>query len=400
MNSKWKTKKLVDICSLFTDGDWIERKDQAQMGIRLIQTSNIGKGYFKNNENKARFITDYTFKKLHCKEIFMGDCLISRLPDPIGRSCILTKKDERMITAVDCTIARFDLKQIIPEFFIYYSNSHDYLSSVSQESSGATRKRISRNRLGNINIPVPPLPEQQRIINILDKAFKNIETAKANAEKNLQNTHAIFENYLQSIMTKKRQEWNKKKLIEIIKRTETFNPRKYPNFEFNYIDISSVSNITYQIEETHKIKGKDAPSRARQIVKVNDILFATVRPTLRRVVIVPKHFDGQMCSTGYCVLRSKPEVDHRFLFYSLIEKNFINTMEILQKGTSYPAVTNNEIKAQEIFFPTLSEQQRIISILDTLYTETKNLEFFYKQKIELCDALKKSFLHQAFNGEL
>lgn len=164
----WMEKPLAETCHVFADGDWVESKDQSTKGIRLIQTGNVGNGVFKDRADKARYISEATFKRLRCTEIFEGDCLISRLPDPVGRSCLLTDTGERMITAVDCTIARFDARQILPAFFTYYSQSGDYLGSVDVETTGTTRNRISRSSLGRISIPVAPLVDQERIIANLD----------------------------------------------------------------------------------------------------------------------------------------------------------------------------------------------------------------------------------------
>ena len=119
MRERWPTTNLADACTLFADGNWIETKDQSPEGIRLIQTGNVGIGVFKNRRNKARFISNETFERLKCQEIFEGDCLVSRLPDPVGRSCIIPPTKERMITAVDCTILRFKPDVLLPKFFNY-----------------------------------------------------------------------------------------------------------------------------------------------------------------------------------------------------------------------------------------------------------------------------------------
>ena len=160
----WRMKSLIGVCEVFADGDWVESKDQSSEGIRLIQTGNVGEGVFKDRAEKARYISEATFKRLRCTEIFEGDCLVSRLPDPVGRSCILPDTGERMITAVDCTILRFNPKQLLPTFFKHYSQSDDYLTTVAKECTGTTRNRISRSNLGLTPIPVPPLAEQQRIV--------------------------------------------------------------------------------------------------------------------------------------------------------------------------------------------------------------------------------------------
>ena len=93
----WQAKPLVQLCTLFTDGDWIESKDQSLDGIRLIQTGNVGCGEFKDRRDKARWISQETFEKLKCEEVFPDDCLISRLPDPVGRSCLIPVVNENSV---------------------------------------------------------------------------------------------------------------------------------------------------------------------------------------------------------------------------------------------------------------------------------------------------------------
>jgi len=159
----WQNVALAEACEMFADGDWIESKDQFPTGIRLIQTGNVGRGEFKNRTEKARYISEATFKRLRCTEIFEGDCLVSRLPNPVGRSCLLPNTGDRMITAVDCTILRFKRTHVIPSFFVYYSQSQDYLRAVNSETTGTTRNRISRNNLGHVAIPLAPIANQIRI---------------------------------------------------------------------------------------------------------------------------------------------------------------------------------------------------------------------------------------------
>lgn len=111
--------------------------------------------------------------------------------------------------------------------------------------------------------------------------------------------------------------WEVKKLGDVLQETETINPTQNPNKEFIYIDVSSVNNVNFSIENTTLLKGKDVPSRARKLVKTNDIIFATVRPTLRRICIITDEYDNQVCSKGYFVLRVKENINYALLFYYL-----------------------------------------------------------------------------------
>ncbi|HQU37510.1 MAG TPA: restriction endonuclease subunit S, partial [Anaerolineales bacterium] len=161
--------------------------------------------------------------------------------------------------------------------------------------------------------------------------------------------------------------WKVEKLGDVLQKTETVNPTQKPNEEFLYVDVSSVNNQNYSIENTTLLKGKDAPSRARKLIKAGDVIFATVRPTLKRIAIIPEEYDGQVCSTGYFVLRAKEFISNKYIFYFLQSGDFMGKMEKLQKGASYPAVTDNEVRAQEIPLPPLPEQKRIVSLLDETF---------------------------------
>jgi type I restriction enzyme S subunit len=155
---------LEGICDVFADGDWVESKDQSPSGIRLVQTGNIGDGVFKDRREKARWISEDTFVRLNCTEVFPGDVLISRLPDPVGRACLIPETGDRMITAVDCTIVRPKLAILDPEFLVLYTSSSAYEAQVRGKITGTTRDRISRNNLGNLRIPVPTVAQQREIV--------------------------------------------------------------------------------------------------------------------------------------------------------------------------------------------------------------------------------------------
>ena len=167
--------RLEDVCTVFTDGDWIESKDQSEEGIRLVQTGNIGEGIYLEKEERAKYISEDTFERLKCTEIFPGDILVSRLPEPVGRACIVPDKSERMITAVDCTICRPDESIISKEYLCYFMRSSAYYTRLLGNVTGTTRKRISRKNLGNIELNVPPKDEQRAVVEQLDHLIKIIE---------------------------------------------------------------------------------------------------------------------------------------------------------------------------------------------------------------------------------
>ena len=163
LNFAWEQRKLKDICSVFTDGDWIESKDQSDQGVRLIQTGNVGVTEYLDKPNNKKWVSEDTFERLHCTEVLSGDILISRLPEPAGRACIVPKIGQKMITAVDCTIARI-APEYSSEYVVQYLSTQDYFDEVNNCLAGGTRQRISRGNLSSFLIPLPcSKAEQERI---------------------------------------------------------------------------------------------------------------------------------------------------------------------------------------------------------------------------------------------
>jgi type I restriction enzyme S subunit len=147
-------------------------------------------GEFLDKGNKARFISESTFKRLGCTEIVPGDVLISRLPDPVGRSCLVPNLGSRMITAVDCTIVRFDETRLIPSFFVFLTTIPEYYSHLAQYLTGASRQRISRANLAQVEIPLPPLSTQRQVVAEIQAERAMVEANRKLAE--------IFEKKIQS----------------------------------------------------------------------------------------------------------------------------------------------------------------------------------------------------------
>ena len=175
--------RIDEICKVFTDGDWIESKDQSDRGIRLVQTGNVGEGKFIEKDGKEKYISEETFERLKCTEIFPGDILISRLPNPVGRGCIIPNKSERMITAVDCTICRVDETIVDRDFFCYFLQSPSYYNQLEQSVTGTTRKRISRKNLGSVDISIPSKEEQGNVVSVLDKVSAIIDARQQELQK-------------------------------------------------------------------------------------------------------------------------------------------------------------------------------------------------------------------------
>lgn len=197
---EWVKKSLKSLCTEIIDGDWIESKDQSDSGIRLIQTGNIGIGVFLDKFERARYINEETFTRLHCTEVFEGDILISRLPDPIGRACVIKSLKERAIAAVDCSIVRFKTKSVA-EYFIQYACSEAYFKKVAVLSGGSTRTRISRKEIEKLTIPLPSdTKEQIAISKVLTTAGYEIDILEQKLEQLQKQKKALMQLLLTGIV--------------------------------------------------------------------------------------------------------------------------------------------------------------------------------------------------------
>lgn len=153
-------------------------------------------------------------------------------------------------------------------------------------------------------------------------------------------------------------------LGQICLRTELADPTKLPDDTFIYVDVSSVSNQSFSIEKTNELTGREAPSRARKVIHYDDIIFATVRPSLRRIALVPSWLDGQICSTGYCVVRPDTlRLLPSYAYFYLLSEEVAQRVEGMQKGATYPAISDADVLGLSIPLPPLPEQRTIAHIL-------------------------------------
>jgi len=400
MKQGWEIKKLGNICNVFEDGDWIESKDQSFEGIRLIQTGNVGNGYFKDRVEKARYISESTFTKLRCTEIFENDCLISRLPDPIGRACLLPNLEERTITAVDCAIIRFNQKIILPQWFLLFSKSKEYQDQINKQISGATRQRISRKNLGLIEIQIPALKEQQRIVSILDEAFAAIAKAKANAEQNLKNAKELFESYLQNVFSTKGEDWEEKILNEICEvKDGTHDSPKYINEGIPFVTQKNIRKEGLSFADTKFITNTDhSKFYKRSNVSFGDILISMIGANRGMAAIVDDKRVFSIKNVG--LIKSSENINISYLLYYLKSPIAMRYVIYMSNGGAQEFVGLTALRSFPIPYPKLKEQQTIVKKLDTLSIETKKLETIYQKKIADLEELKKSILQKAFSGEL
>ena len=402
MREGWEIKKLGEVCEVITKGTTPTSLGFkfTDLGVNFIKVESLTESG-KIIPNKVAYISEECHQSLKRSQLKENDILFS-IAGALGRIGIVNKEIVPANTNQALAIVRLAKNSgISVSFLAKYFTSNIISEEIEKLKGGAAQQNLSLGQLNNLSIPFPSFPEQQRIVAILDEAFAAIAKAKANAELNLKNAKELFESYLQGVFESKGEDWEEKTLGDVLVKTETIDPTKKPNKEFIYLDVSSVNKETKEIENATVLLGKDAPSRARKLVRTNDVIFATVRPTHSRVALITEEYDEQVCSTGYIILRAKEFLNNNLVYYFLLTYSFNKQMDKLQKGASYPAVTDSEVKGIYIYFPkSLKKQDAIVQKLEALSAETKKLEAIYQQKINDLEELKKSVLQKAFSGEL
>ncbi len=273
-----------------------------------------------------------------------------------------------------------------------------FLAMQGLKFDAKRHKRYYLSAYQNLKIPMPFLngkPDiqvQKAIVSILEKA-EALKQKREQADK-------LTKDYLQSVFYEMfdNKGFPRAKLKELIIKIENKNPAKeFPEEYFKYIDISSIDNNIKKVVSTNKLLGKEAPSRAKQQVKTNDIILSTVRPNLNAVALIPRELNNQICSTGFCVLRlDKDKVTAEYIFMNLTDRKFIESMAKIAKGASYPAVSDKDILNSEIPLPPLPLQQKFASIVE----QVEKLKEKQKQSKEEINLMFDSLMQKAFKGEL
>ena len=376
MREGWKTMKLDDACFVDYGTRVVRKKD----GGTIYPVYGGGGATFQmdiyNRENclvVARFAMSQTCTRFVQGKFFLNDSGLT-----------LRAKDK-------------DLSQQLLDWIIISKN--DLIYSFGK---GSAQKNLDMEDFRNMEISFPvSLPEQQRIVDILDREFAKMDALKANAEKSLQAAKDLFQATLKKELEPK-EGWAVAEINSVCLKTDNIKWRDIPEeIEYTYIDLTSVDRSTKSIVEPQRIKKSNAPSRAQRLVCEDDIIFATTRPTLRRYCLIPEQYDEQICSTGFCVLRpDKRKVRPSWLFHCLSTDAFYDYVEPLQTGATYPAISDKDVKSYTISLPTITEQDDIVSRLNDLNDKCNTLQQNYQKTLTLCDDLKQSLLRKAFNGEL
>ena len=372
----WEIKKLGEVSeTIMGQAPPGKECNREGLGYPFVKTGQFGEIYPKINE--------WTTKPL--KKVCEGDVLITVVGATIG------KLNLGVSCAIGRSVAGIRVKEGVVDHLFLYNYLFLWVEKLRKISTGAAITVISKKTIFDIPFPLPPLPQQKQIVAILDKAFAAIDTAKVNAEQNLQNAKELFESYLHNIFQNKGDDWEE---VELGKVCEVIAGQS-PESKFYNTNEEGLAFYQGKKEFTDKYIGqptKWTTKITKEAIK-NDILMSVRAP------VGPVNFSIQKCciGRGLAAIRASEKIDKEYLYNFLVK--FENEIEGNQ-GAVFNSINKSQIASIPIPLPSLPQQKQIVQKLDALSLETKKLEAIYSQKIADLEEMKKSVLQKAFSGQL
>ncbi|MBP9141492.1 MAG: restriction endonuclease subunit S, partial [Chitinophagales bacterium] len=394
----WEKIKLGDLCEVITKGTTPTSigYNFTDSGIKFIKVESLTESG-EIIPNKVAYIDEACHQALKRSQLKKNDILFS-IAGALGRIGIV--KEDILPANTNQALAIIRLKKdsnALVEFIAKYFNSNIVTDEIEKLRIGAAQQNLSLTQLNNLFVPLPPLPEQQRIVSILDEALAAIAKAKANAEQNLKNAKELFESYLQGVFENGK--WEKKKLGEFCNIIGGGTPSKAnAKFYDGNIYWATVRDMKGEVitDTEHKITEEAVKNSSTNIIPKGNVVIAT-RVGLGKVCLIANDTAINQDLRGVVPINSK-KLSVDFLYHWF--KSIANKIVEEGTGATVQGVKLPFIKSLSIPLPQLKEQQTIVRQLDALRAETQKLEAVYQKKIDDLEELKKSILQKAFAGEL
>ena len=383
MKQGWELKKLGEVCEVFA-GQSPEGKyyNTEENGLPFYQGK---KEYGTKFIGEPKIWTSKTTKVAESNDILMS------VRAPVGPINFSTQR-----ICIGRGLAAIRAKKSIDKEFLYnFLLKHE---NEIESNSGAVFNSINKSQIEAIKIPLPTLPEQKRIVAILDKTFAAIDKAKANAEQNLKNSKELFESYLQNVFENKGDDWEEKTLGELayVKSggTPLRSKKEYWGGKIAWYSSGELNDL-YSKEPNRNINELAVRNSNAKLFPKGSLLIGMYDTAALKMSILDREATFNQAIAG--VMPNK-YIDLIFIMYSInsIKPDLLN----LRRGVRQKNLSLEKIKNIPILLPSINEQKSIVHKLDTLRVETQKLQTIYQQKINSFEELKKSILQKAFSGEL
>ena len=417
----WTAATVADLIApdgIFSDGDWVESKDQDPNGaIRLLQLADVGDGVFVDKSN--RFVNDDKFEQLRCTEVFEGDVLIARMPDPLGRACLAPKLRQRSITVVDVAIVRPGATSVRPRWLMHFLNAPPVRQVIELQSSGTTRRRISRGNLAQLELPVPPLPEQKRIADKLDALLARVDACRAR----LNRVPRILKRFRQAVLAaavsgELTREWREERRVTCSWEASSvadvaaqvfdgpfgsnLKSKDYTESGVRVVRLENIAPLRFVEDKRTYVAPEKYDGLRKHTLIPGDILFSSFVDEEVRTCLLPDELGGRAINKAdcFCIRTNRVRCLPEFLVLRLACRLTFEALDDVVHGATRPRINLGQLRDIQFRLPSLAEQQEIVDRATTLLVCADNLERRLTLVEHLVERATPSALAKSFRGEL
>ncbi|EKO3426838.1 restriction endonuclease subunit S [Vibrio fluvialis] len=393
----WQTKKLGDVCDIIKRG--IAPKYLEDGGVCVINQKCI-RDHAINYDLARRH--DVSVKKVPQERyIKVGDVLVNSTgTGTLGRVAqVRNMPVEPSTVDTHVTIVRPKEDYFFDEFFGYMLIMiEDQITSSGEGASGQTE--LSRTKLEKeffVSYPTSK-SEQQKIVTILDKAFVDIEQARVNTEKNLQNARELFDSYFQQVFSERGEGWKKFVFSDLCEITSKLvDPRESEFLDYPHIGAANITSVTGELTEIKTAREEQLKS-GKFVFDESMVLYSKIRPYLMKTC--RPNFVGLCSADIYPLVPNKELITRDFLFYLLTTQHFTDYAISGSSRAGMPKVNRTHLFNYTCHIPSVEEQEMLVEKLNLMMEKSEKLQGIYQSKLAALDELKQSLLQQAFTGQL
>ena len=400
MKQCWEIKLLEELFNV-QSSKRVHKADWKKEGIPFYRAREVVKLANDGFVNNDLYISEELFNEFtKDKGAPKKDDIIISAVGTLGR-CYLVKENDKFYIK-DASVLWFSkISDVYSRFIKYAFESKMIQEQVFNKSMGATVGTLTIGRAKKIQIPIPPLDEQKRIVAKLDECFEAIAKARANVEKNLNNAKELFQSQLNQIFSQKGEGWVEKKLGEVSNIIYGYTAKaKHEPATAKYLRITDIQNSNVNWESVPYCD-LDEDELDKYQLKIGDIVFARTGATTGKSFIIKNPPKAVFASYLIRVQIDSEELKPNFLYLFFQSSYYWYLINKGISGSAQGGFNASKLKKLSISFPVSPEKQiRIIKEMEELKTQTQALESNYQQELDALDELKKSILQKAFNGEL
>ena len=401
----WETKALGELCE-FQRGLTYSKSDEVDVSSNVVlRANNVDLTTHSLDLSELRYIAD-SISIPAAKKVRKGSLLICTASGSKSHLGKIAYVDEDYGYAFGGFMGQLTPAPIVDGRYLFHVlTSPTYKAFIEALSDGVNINNLKFDDLRNFLVPLPPRDEQQRIVAILDETFEAIATAKANAEKNLQNARELFESHLQSVLTRQTKGWIETTLREVTGGVFTgpfgslLHKSDYVEGGIPLVNPAHITNTGIEPDLSKSVSKETAQRLDNYVMREGDIVIGR-RGEMGRCAVVTHAEDGWLCGTGSFFIKPSARCEPRFLVRFLRSAETRANLERLAGGAVMPNLSNTALAGLAIRLPPVVRQREIIDGLDALAAETDRLTGICEQKQATLEALKASLLHQAFTGQL